>query len=59
MRKTTSAPTYVTAEEFAVATQLNVHTIWRLVRQGEIRAEHFGRSVRIPVEELHRYRSAA
>jgi excisionase family DNA binding protein len=43
-----TAERFLTVEQFAESRQLCTATVYRLVRAGEIPAEHIGRSIRIP-----------
>jgi hypothetical protein len=45
-------PTWLTPQQFAESAQLNVYTLWHLVREKKILAQPFGRSVRISEQAL-------
>lgn len=47
-------PKFLTREQYAAELQVDVRTVDRLIRAGEIRKVNVGRSVRIPFEELER-----
>jgi len=48
----------LTYRETAESLGICERTVWGLVRNGELRAIRFGRSVRIPIAELERFVSA-
>ena len=48
-------PQYLTLEQVAEALQLQVETIRRYVRAGELKAARFGRRYRVRPEELDRF----
>ena len=51
----TASPAFLTAQQFADEMQLSVFTVWRLIREGQLKAAHISRSVRIPRTELDCY----
>jgi excisionase family DNA binding protein len=44
----------LTAADLADALQVSVRTIRRMIAAGEVRVIRFGRSVRVPIEEVAR-----
>ena len=46
---------WLTPKQFAEQAQLSPFTVWRLVRQGQLPAQHFGRSIRISTQVLDNF----
>jgi len=46
----------LTVSEFARITNTSKTTVWRMIRDGQVRVYRMGRAVRIPREELVRLR---
>ena len=46
----------LTVSEFAQITNTSKTTVWRMIKDGQVRVYRMGRAVRIPREELVRLR---
>lgn len=51
-QKANAPPTILTAEDVAKIFLVDVRTVYRMARNGEIPCIHFGRSIRFSSEEL-------
>jgi excisionase family DNA binding protein len=52
-------PTYLTVAEVATMMRLSRMSVYRLIHAGDLAAVRFGRSFRVPAEEVRRYLDAA
>ena len=56
---TTDAPTLLTYKQAAEILQVSDRTVWQLVKDGQLRAVRFGRTVRIDRQDLDAFIEAA